>query len=141
MAQKIRTVLRLQIEAGKATPAPPVGPALGAQGLNIMGFVKEYNARTADKVGQIIPVDITVFEDNSFTFEIKSPPVSFLIRQVLGVEKGASTPRTETVGTLDANQVRTIAETKMDDLNAVDIDAAMRIVEGTARSMGVEIGS
>lgn len=141
MAQKIRTVLRLQIEAGKATPAPPVGPALGAQGLNIMGFVKEYNARTADKVGQIIPVDITVFEDNSFTFEIKSPPVSFLIRQVLGVEKGASTPRTETVGTLDANQVRTIAETKMDDLNAIDIDAAMRIVEGTARSMGVEIGS
>ena len=141
MAQKIRTVLRLQIEAGKATPAPPVGPALGAQGLNIMGFVKEYNARTADKVGQIIPVDITVFEDNSFTFEIKSPPVSFLIRQVLGVEKGASTPRTETVGTLDANQVRTIAETKIDDLNAIDIDAAMRIVEGTARSMGVEIGS
>ena len=141
MAQKIRTVLRLQIDAGKATPAPPVGPALGAQGLNIMGFVKEYNARTADKVGQIIPVDITVFEDNSFTFETKSPPVSFLIRQVLGVEKGASTPRTETVGTLDANQVRTIAETKMDDLNAIDIDAAMRIVEGTARSMGVEIGS
>lgn len=141
MAQKIRTILRLQIEAGKATPAPPVGPALGAQGLNIMGFVKEYNARTADKVGQIIPVDITVFEDNSFTFETKSPPVSFLIRQVLGVEKGASTPRTETVGTLDASQVRTIAETKMDDLNAVDIDAAMRIVEGTARSMGVEIGS
>ena len=141
MAQKIRTILRLQIEAGKATPAPPVGPALGAQGLNIMGFVKEYNARTADKVGQIIPVDITVFEDNSFTFETKSPPVSFLIRQVLGVEKGASTPRTETVGTLDTNQVRSIAETKMDDLNAVDIDAAMRIVEGTARSMGVEIGS
>lgn len=141
MAQKIRTILRLQIEAGKATPAPPVGPALGAQGLNIMGFVKEYNARTADKVGQIIPVDITVFEDNSFTFETKSPPVSFLIRQVLGVEKGASTPRTETVGTLEASQVRTIAETKMDDLNAVDIDAAMRIVEGTARSMGVEIGS
>ena len=141
MAQKIRTILRLQIEAGKATPAPPVGPALGAQGLNIMGFVKEYNARTADKVGQIIPVDITVFEDNSFTFETKSPPVSFLIRQVLGVEKGASTPRTETVGTLDPNQVRSIAETNMDDLNAVDIDAAMRIVEGTARSMGVEIGS
>ena len=141
MAQKIRTILRLQIEAGKATPAPPVGPALGAQGLNIMGFVKEYNARTADKVGQIIPVDITVFEDNSFTFETKSPPVSFLIRQVLGVEKGASTPRTETVGTLDTNQVRSIAETKMDDLNAVDIDAAMRIVEGSARSMGVEIGS
>ena len=141
MAQKIRTILRLQIEAGKATPAPPVGPALGAQGLNIMGFVKEYNARTADKVGQIIPVDITVFEDNSFTFETKSPPVSFLIRQVLGVEKGASTPRTETVGTLDPIQVRSIAETNMDDLNAVDIDAAMRIVEGTARSMGVEIGS
>jgi large subunit ribosomal protein L11 len=141
MAQKIRTIIRLQIDAGKATPAPPVGPALGAQGLNIMGFVKEYNARTADKVGQIIPVDITVFEDNSFTFETKSPPVSFLIRQTLGVEKGANNPPTETVGTLNADQVRTIAETKMSDLNAIDIDAAMRIVEGTARSMGVTTGS
>lgn len=141
MARKVRTVLRLQLDAGKATPAPPVGPALGQQGVNIMGFVKEYNARTSSQTGQIIPVDITIFEDRSFTFVTKSPPVSFLIRQALGVDKGSKDPKAEHIGTLPANKLREIAQIKMVDLNALDVEAAMKVVAGTARSMGVDVGS
>jgi large subunit ribosomal protein L11 len=139
MAKKIRAVIKLQLEAGKATPAPPVGPALGQHGANIMAFVKEYNERTTMQAGSIIPVEIIVFEDRSFTFSLKTPPASDLIRKALGIEKGSASQRRETVGTLTRDQVRQIAEAKMKDLNANDIDAAMKMVEGTARSMGVEV--
>src|SRR5213594_221285 len=134
-------MVKLQIEAGKATPAPPVGPALGQHGINIMAFVKEYNERTASQSGTIVPVEITVFEDRSFTFVLKTPPASDLIRKALGIEKGSPAQKREKVGTLSRAQVKQIAEAKMKDLNANDIDAAMRMVEGTARSMGVEVGS
>ncbi len=141
MAKKVRALIKLQIEAGKATPAPPVGPALGQHGVNIMAFVKEYNERTSSQAGAIVPVDLTVFEDRSFTFVIKSPPASDMLRKAAGVEKGSGSPRTEKVGTIPASKVREIAEIKMRDLNAADIEGAMRIVEGTARSMGIQVES
>ena len=140
MAKKIRAVIKLQLEAGKATPAPPVGPALGQHGANIMAFCKEYNERTSSQAGSIIPVEIIVFEDRSFTFSLKTPPASDLIKKAAGLEKGSPAQIRQKVGTLTRDQVRQIAETKMKDLNANDIEAAMRMVEGTARSMGVEIG-
>ena len=139
MAKKIRAVIKLQLPAGQATPAPPVGPALGQHGANIMAFCKEYNEKTSNQAGSIVPVEITVFEDRSFTFILKTPPASDLIRKSLGIEKGSPTQVREKVGTLSREQVRQIAQAKMRDLNANDIDAAMRMVEGTARSMGVEI--
>jgi 50S ribosomal protein L11 len=139
MAKKIRAVIKLQLPAGQATPAPPVGPALGQHGANIMAFCKEYNEKTANQAGSIVPVEITVFEDRSFVFILKTPPASDLIRKSLGIEKGSATQVREKVGTLSREQVRQIAQAKMRDLNANDIDAAIRMVEGTARSMGVEI--
>ena len=140
MAKKIRAIIKLQLEAGKATPAPPVGPALGQHGANIMAFCKEYNERTASQVGTIIPVEITVYEDRSFVFVLKTPPASDLIRKALGIEKGSAAQKREKVGTLSREQLRQIAEIKMKDLNAYDIEAAMNMVEGTARSMGVDVG-
>ena len=139
MAKKVRAVIKLQIEAGKATPAPPVGPALGQHGVNIMAFVKEYNERTAREMGAVIPVELTVFEDRSFTFFTKSSPASELLRRAAGVEKGSGSPRAEKVGTVSRARVREIAEAKMRDLNAADIEGAMRIIEGTARSMGIQV--
>ncbi len=139
MAKKIRIVLTLQLPAGKATPAPPVGTALGPHGINIVEFTKSYNEKTADKSGQIIPAQITVYEDRSFTFILKTPPAADLLRKAAGVEKGASTTGREGVGRVSRDQVREIATIKMTDLNANDIDAAMRQVEGTARSMGIEV--
>ena len=133
------TVIRLQLEAGQATPAPPVGPALGQHGVNIMAFVKEYNERTARSAGQIVPVAITVFTDRSFTFELKSPPASDLIRRAAEIEKGSGAAGVETIGSVTRSQIRQIAEAKAKDLNAGDIDGAMRIIEGTARSMGVTV--
>lgn len=133
------TVIKLQILAGKATPAPPVGPALGQHGVNIMGFVKEYNERTASQAGNIVPVEITVFEDRSFNFVTKSPPASDLLRKAAGVEKGSGNPRAEKVARIPRDKVREIAELKMVDLNAADLEGAMRIIEGTARSMGIEV--
>lgn len=139
MAKKIRAYIKLQIPAGKATPAPPIGPALGQHGVAIMNFCKEYNERTADLAGQIIPVVITVYEDRSFTFITKTPPASEMLRQAAGVEKGASNPRADHVGEVTRDQVREIAQTKMPDLNAVDIEGAVKQVEGTARSMGIRV--
>ncbi len=139
MAKKIRAYIKLQIPAGKATPAPPIGPALGQHGVAIMNFCKEYNERTADMAGQVVPVVITVFEDRSFTFITKTPPASEMLRQAAGVDKGASNVKTETAGQVTRDQVREIAETKMADLNAVDIEGAMLQVEGTARSMGLRV--
>ena len=141
MAKKVRAIIKLQLPAGQATPAPPVGPALGQHGANIMQFCKEYNEKTAMNAGSIVPVEIIVFEDRSFTFVLKTPPASDLIRKALGIEKGSPTQKREKVGTLSREQVKQIAESKMRDLNANDIEAAMRMVEGTARSMGVEIGN
>ena len=139
MAKRIKTILKLQLPAGSATPAPPVGPALGQHGINIMGFVKEYNARTASQAGTIIPAEITVYEDASFTFVTKTPPAPELIRKALGVTKGSGRALHEKVGAISRAAVREIAETKQKDLNAADIEAAMKIIEGTARSMGVDI--
>ena len=139
MAKKIRTVLTLQLPAGKATPAPPVGTALGPHGINIVEFTKTYNERTADKAGQVIPAQITIFEDRSFTFVLKTPPAGDLLKRAAGLDKGAQTTKRETAGRVTRDQVRQIAETKMADLNANDIDAAMKQVEGTARSMGIEV--
>lgn len=139
MAKRVKAVLKLQLPAGSATPAPPVGPALGQHGINIMGFVKEYNARTANQAGTIIPAEITVFEDASFTFVTKTPPASELIRKAMGSEKGSSRPRHERAGSLPRSAIREIAETKQKDLNAANVDAAMKIIEGTARSMGVAV--
>ncbi len=141
MAKKVMTLIKLQIEAGKATPAPPVGPALGQHGVNIMGFVKEYNERTSSQAGNIIPAEITVYEDRSFSFVIKSPPASDMLRKAAGVDKGSGNPRVEKVGMISSAKVREIAETKMKDLNAADVEGAMRIIEGTARSMGIEVES
>jgi large subunit ribosomal protein L11 len=132
-------MLTLQLPAGKATPAPPVGTALGPHGINIVEFTKTYNERTADKAGQVIPAQITIFEDRSFTFVLKTPPAGDLLKRAAGLDKGAQTTRRETVGRVTRDQVRQIAETKMADLNANDIDAAMKQVEGTARSMGIEV--
>ena len=139
MAKKVRALVKLQIDAGKATPAPPVGPALGQHGINIMQFVKEYNEKTAAQAGSIIPVEITVFEDRSFTFITKTPPAAVLIKQALGLEKGSGEPNRNKVGTITRAQVRQIAEQKLPDLNAHDVDQASKIIEGTARSMGVEV--
>jgi large subunit ribosomal protein L11 len=139
VAKKVRIVLTLQLPAGKATPAPPVGTALGPHGINIVEFTKTYNERTADKAGQVIPAQITVFEDRSFTFVLKTPPAGDLLKKAAGVEKGTQTPKRENVGRVTRDQLRQIAETKMVDLNANDIDAAMKQVEGTARSMGIEV--
>jgi large subunit ribosomal protein L11 len=139
VAKKIRSVLTLQLPAGKATPAPPVGTALGPHGINIVEFTKSYNEKTADKSGQVIPAQITIYEDRSFTFILKTPPAADLLRKAAGLEKGGSTPKRESVGRVTRDQVRQIAETKLSDLNANDIEAAMRQVEGTARSMGIEV--
>ena len=139
MAKKVVAVIKLALPAGKANPAPPVGPALGQRGVNIMAFCKEYNAKTSDKAGMIIPVEISVYEDRSFTFVLKTPPASVLILKAAGIEKGSSQPDKEKVGSITYNQLKDIAQTKMPDLNANDIDAAMNIVEGTARNMGVLI--
>lgn len=131
--------IKLAIPAGKANPSPPIGPALGAKGVNIMAFCKEYNAATQDKVGTIIPVEITVYEDKSFTFILKTPPASVLLKQAAGVQKGSGTPNSTKVGSVTANQIRDIATTKLPDLNCTDIEAAMRIVEGTAKNMGITV--
>jgi large subunit ribosomal protein L11 len=139
VAKKVRAVLKLQIQAGKATPAPPVGPALGQHGVNIMQFVKEYNERTASQTGNVIPVEITVFEDRSFTFVTKTSPAADLLKKALGVESGSGVPNRNKIGTVTRDQIREIAEFKMKDLNATDVEAAMRMIEGTARSMGIEV--
>jgi large subunit ribosomal protein L11 len=137
--KRLMTVLKLQIPAGQASPAPPVGPALGQHGVNIMDFVKAYNDATASQAGTIVPVEISIYEDRTFTFVTKTPPAAVLLRQAARVEKGSSEPHKEKVGSVTRDQVRQIAETKMPDLNANDIDMAMRIVEGTARSMGITV--
>jgi len=139
VAKKVRIVLTLQLPAGKATPAPPVGTALGPHGINIIEFTKSYNEKTADKAGQVIPAQITIFEDRSFTFILKTPPAADLLRKAAGVSKGAATTKRETVGRVTKDQVREIAALKMADLSANDIEAAARMIEGTARSMGIEV--
>ncbi len=139
MAKKIKATVTLQIEAGKANPAPPIGPALAQHGINLMGFCKEYNAKTSSRIGEIVPAEITIFQDGSFRFILKSPPTSFLIRRAAGVEKGSATPHTEKVGGITRAQLRDIATTKQNDMNALDLEGAMRQVEGTARNMGVTI--
>lgn len=139
MAKKIRTVVTLQLPAGKATPAPPVGTALGPHGINIVEFTKSYNEKTAAQAGQVIPAQITIFEDRSFTFVLKTPPAADMLRKAAGVEKGAKATGREKAGTVTSAQVREIAQTKMADLNAIDLDSATRIIEGTARSMGIEV--
>ncbi|ASJ56759.1 50S ribosomal protein L11 [Brevibacillus porteri] len=139
MAKKVIRVIKLQIPAGKANPAPPVGPALGQAGVNIMGFCKEFNARTESEVGMIIPVEITVFEDRSFTFITKTPPAAVLLKKAAGIESGSGVPNKTKVATLKRDKVREIAELKRPDLNAASVEAAMRMVEGTARSMGIVI--
>jgi len=139
MAKKVVGLIKLQVTAGKATPAPPVGPALGQHGVNIMAFCKEYNERTANQVGLIIPVEITVYEDRSFTFVTKTPPASVLLKKAAGIETASGEPNKKKVARLPREKVREIAELKMKDLNAASVDAAMRMVEGTARSMGIEI--
>ena len=141
MAKKVLTTIKLQAIAGQASPAPPVGPALGQHGINIMEFCKAFNAQTQSDTGTVIPVVITVYEDRSFTFITKTPPAAVLIREALGIEKGSGEPNREKVGRLTADQVRQIAERKMPDLNARDLDAASKIIAGTARSMGVEVES
>ena len=138
MAKKVRAIVKLQINGGQATPAPPVGPALGQHGVNIMQFVKEYNARTAEQTGAVVPVELTVFEDRSYTFVLKTSPASELLRKATGLDKGAGQP-TQIVGSITREQVRQIAEAKMRDLNANDPEAAMKIIEGTARSMGINV--
>jgi large subunit ribosomal protein L11 len=139
LAKKVRAMVKLQIPAGKATPAPPVGPALGQHGVNIMAFVKDYNEQTSSREGSIVPVHITIYEDRSFSFVTKTPPASDLIRKAARVEKGSSTARRQQVGTVSRDAVREIAQLKLADLNASDVEAAMKIIEGTAKSMGVEI--
>jgi len=139
MAKKVKAIVTLQIAAGKANPAPPIGPALAQHGINLMAFCKEYNARTSSHMGEIIPAEITVFQDGSFKFVLKSPPTSFLIKKAAGVDKGSTNPNTIVVGTLTRKQVREIAEIKMKDMNALDIEGAMLQVEGTARQMGVDV--
>ncbi len=140
MAKKLKAIVRLQIEAGKANPAPPIGPALAGHGINIMAFCKEYNARTSARPGEIIPAEISVYTDSSFTFVLKTPPAAVLLRKAAGAEKGSAVPNREKVGKVTPAQVREIAELKMKDLNAIDLEGAMRQIEGTARSMGITIG-
>jgi large subunit ribosomal protein L11 len=139
MAKKITAVIKLAINAGKANPAPPIGPALGQHGVNIMMFCKEYNARTADQAGMVVPVEISVYEDRSFTFILKTPPASKLIAKAAGIETGSGEPNRKKVGSISRTQLEDIAKTKMPDLNANDIDAAMKIIEGTAKNMGITI--
>jgi large subunit ribosomal protein L11 len=137
--KKVKSIVRLQIEAGKANPAPPIGPALAPHGINLMAFCKEYNARTSSKTGEIIPADITIYTDGSFNFVLKTPPTAVLLRKAAGIEKGSPEPNREKVGTVTRDQVREIAEIKLPDLNTSDIDSAMLQVEGTARNMGITI--
>ncbi len=139
MAKKVKAIVKLQIMAGKANPAPPVGPALGQHGVNIMAFCKEYNARTANMAGTVVPVEITIFTDQSFTFVTKTPPAGNLLKQAAGVQKGSAVPNRDKVATITRKQLREIAETKLKDLNAYDVDHAMRMIEGSARSMGITI--
>ncbi len=139
MAKKIKAFVKLALPAGKATPAPPVGPALGQHGVNIVGFCKEYNAKTADKVGLIIPVKITIFEDRSYSFILKSPPASVLLAKFANIKKGAAIPNRETVGTVTKEQIKEIATIKMEDLNTTDMEKAMLIIQGTAKSMGIKV--
>ncbi len=139
MAKKVKAIVKLNVPAGKANPAPPIGPALAGHGINIMQFCKEYNARTQSKIGDIIPAEITVFQDSSFTFVLKSPPTAELLKKAAGVEKGSDMPNRNKVGTVTRNQLREIAEVKMKDMNAIDIEGAMRQIEGTARNMGIEV--
>ena len=139
MAKKLKAIVRLQINAGKANPAPPIGPALAGHGINLMAFCKEYNARTANRMGEVVPAEISVYTDGSFTFVLKTPPASVLLKKAAGVEKGSSLSPREKVGKVTRAQVREIAELKMKDLNAIDIEGAMRQIEGTARNMGLEV--
>ena len=139
MAKKLKAVVRLQVEAGKANPAPPIGPALAGHGINIMAFCKEYNARTSNRMGEVLPAEITVYTDGSFTFILKSPPAAVLLKKLAGVEKGSDQPNRNKVGKVTRAQVREIAEIKMKDLNAIDLEGAMRQIEGTARNMGLEV--
>ena len=139
MAKKVKAIVKLQLQAGKATPAPPVGTALGPHGVNIMGFCKEYNARTQSMMGQVIPVELTIYADNSFSFVTKTPPATDLIKKAAGIDKGSSEPNKEKVGTINRQQVREIAEIKLKDLTGVSVESAMKMVEGTARSMGVNV--
>ncbi len=139
MSKKVKANVRLQIEAGKANPAPPIGPALAAHGINLMAFCKEYNARTSDRMGDIIPADITIFSDGSYKFVLRTSPAAVLLKKAAGIEKGAAEPNKETVGEITRDQLREIAQTKMKDLNAVDIEGAMRQIEGTAKNMGIDI--
>lgn len=139
MAKKVQAVVKLQIMAGKANPAPPVGPALGQHGVNIMAFCKDYNTRTSTQAGTVVPVEITIFTDHSFTFVTKTPPAAELLRKAANVEKGSSSPKQDKVGAVTRQQVHEIAELKMKDLNAYDVDNAMRIIEGSARSMGITV--
>jgi large subunit ribosomal protein L11 len=139
MAKKVKAIVRLQIEAGKANPAPPIGPALAGYGINIMGFCKEYNARTSNRTGEVLPAEITVFSDNSFTFVLKTSPAAVLLRKAAGIPKGSGVPNKDKVGKVTRKQVREIAELKMKDLNAIDVEGAMKQIEGTARSMGINV--
>lgn len=139
MAKKLKAIVRLQLEAGKANPAPPVGPALAGHGINIMAFCKEYNARTANRPGEIIPAEISVYSDGSFTFILRTPPASVLLKKAAGIDKGSANPNRDKVGKVTRAQIREIAELKMKDLNAVDLEGAMRQIEGTARSMGITV--
>ncbi len=139
MAKKVKAIVKLQIPAGKANPAPPIGPALAQHGINLALFCKEYNGRTSNRMGDIVPAEITIFADGSFKFALKSPPTSYLIKKAAGLEKAASNPAIETVAVLKRDQVREIAQVKMSDMNAIDIEGAMRQVEGTARQMGVKV--
>jgi large subunit ribosomal protein L11 len=139
MAKKIKAIVTLQIAAGKANPAPPIGPALAQHGINLMAFCKEYNARTSNRMGDIIPAEITIFSDGSFRFNLKSPPTAFLIKKAAGLEKGSQRPNADKVGTMSRKQVREIAEIKMPDMNTTDVEAIMRQIEGTARQMGVTV--
>lgn len=139
MAKKLKAIVKLNIQAGKANPAPPIGPALAGHGINLMQFCKDYNARTQNRMGEIIPAEISVYTDGSFTFVLKTPPAAELLKKAAGIEKGSSVPNREKVGKVTRAQIREIAETKMKDLNAIDIEGAMRQIEGTARNMGLEI--
>lgn len=139
MAKKLKAIVRLQIQAGKANPAPPIGPALAGHGINLMAFCKEYNARTNNRLGEILPAEISIFSDGSFTFILKTPPAAVLLKKAAGVDKGSAVPNREKVGKVTRKQVREIAELKMKDLNAVDLEGAMRQIEGTARNMGITV--
>jgi large subunit ribosomal protein L11 len=139
MAKKVVGVVKLQIAAGKATPAPPVGPALGGYGINMMEFIKGYNERTASQVGSIVPVEITIFDDRSFTFITKTPPAADLLKKALKIQKGSGTPNKTKVAKITQSELRAIAETKLPDLNAIDVEGAMKIISGTARSMGIDV--